>query len=365
MRRFGARSYWILLGSEAADRLLRLGRLEEAAHELARIREADPSGFNEAILHAGEAELARLRNELKAAEEASRRARRALGAMRDSGYLGPTAAAEVAVHRARGRAADAVATFEQALDEITGEEYALPVALLYARGIGAYAELAEGARARGQSDELERIERAVAAAIERFDAILAPERYPEGEPLPSALAHRAVIEAETSRLRGRSEAALWSRAVAAWSRLEQPLERAHAQWRQAEALLLAGTGRPEASELLARAADIARECGAQSLLGEIDALARRARLSLPGTETRQGSQANGEGPAQRFGLTDRELEVLALLAEGLTNREIGERLFISKSTASVHVSRILSKLDARGRLEAATMAQRLGLVRTR
>src|ERR671930_454417 len=85
---------------------------------------------------------------------------------------------------------------------------------------------------------------------------------------------------------------------------------------------------------------------------------RRARISLDGTGAEDG---RSEQPEQRFGLTDRELEVLALLAEGLTNREIGERLFMSDKTASVHVSRILAKLDVRGRVEAATMALRAGL----
>jgi DNA-binding NarL/FixJ family response regulator len=54
--------------------------------------------------------------------------------------------------------------------------------------------------------------------------------------------------------------------------------------------------------------------------------------------------------------------VLTLLVEGMTNRKIGERLFMSEKTASVHVSRILAKLGVRGRVEAATMAQRAGLV---
>jgi DNA-binding CsgD family transcriptional regulator len=72
--------------------------------------------------------------------------------------------------------------------------------------------------------------------------------------------------------------------------------------------------------------------------------------------------SGNERPEQRFGLTDGELKVLALLAEGMTNREIGERLFMAEKTASVHVSRILAKLDVRGRVGAATMAQRAGLV---
>jgi DNA-binding NarL/FixJ family response regulator len=57
------------------------------------------------------------------------------------------------------------------------------------------------------------------------------------------------------------------------------------------------------------------------------------------------------------------LSVLELVAEGMTNRQIGEELFISEKTASVHVSRILAKLDVRSRVEAATAAQRLGMVR--
>ena len=64
-----------------------------------------------------------------------------------------------------------------------------------------------------------------------------------------------------------------------------------------------------------------------------------------------------------FGLTPREREVLAMVAEGATNREIGERLFMAEKTASVHVSRILAKLDVRSRTEAAAVAHRHGLAR--
>ena len=60
-------------------------------------------------------------------------------------------------------------------------------------------------------------------------------------------------------------------------------------------------------------------------------------------------------------LSGRELEVLALVAEGLTNREIGTRLYISEKTVGVHVGRVLSKLDVSGRVEAAAVAIRLGL----
>jgi DNA-binding NarL/FixJ family response regulator len=68
-------------------------------------------------------------------------------------------------------------------------------------------------------------------------------------------------------------------------------------------------------------------------------------------------------PAERTlaGLTPRELEVLRLLVEGRSNRQIAEQLFISGKTASVHVTNLLSKLGVHSRLEAAAMARRLGL----
>jgi DNA-binding NarL/FixJ family response regulator len=61
-------------------------------------------------------------------------------------------------------------------------------------------------------------------------------------------------------------------------------------------------------------------------------------------------------------LTDREREVLELLAEGRSNPQIAAELFISPKTASVHVSNILAKLGVAGRVEAAGVAHRLGLV---
>jgi DNA-binding NarL/FixJ family response regulator len=64
-------------------------------------------------------------------------------------------------------------------------------------------------------------------------------------------------------------------------------------------------------------------------------------------------------------LTQRELEVLGLLALGRTNRQIGQELFISGNTAGVHVSNILGKLGAASRAEAAAIAVRLGLVADR
>ena len=66
-------------------------------------------------------------------------------------------------------------------------------------------------------------------------------------------------------------------------------------------------------------------------------------------------------PEDPFGLTPRERQVLQLLAQGATNRQIGQALYMAEKTASVHVSRILSKLDVQGRTEAAAVAHRLHL----
>ena len=64
----------------------------------------------------------------------------------------------------------------------------------------------------------------------------------------------------------------------------------------------------------------------------------------------------------RYGLTDRELTVLRLLAAGRTNPQIGAELYISTSTASVHVSNILRKLGVCSRVQAAALAERAGLL---
>jgi non-specific serine/threonine protein kinase len=84
-----------------------------------------------------------------------------------------------------------------------------------------------------------------------------------------------------------------------------------------------------------------------------------AREDLPQPDA--GSALQQERPQARWGLTERELEVLRLLAQGLTDREIADTLFISRRTASDHVSHILRKLVARSRSDAAALAVRQGL----
>jgi len=66
-----------------------------------------------------------------------------------------------------------------------------------------------------------------------------------------------------------------------------------------------------------------------------------------------------------YQLTERELAVLRLLAAGYTNAQIGAELFISAKTASVHVTSILRKLGVAGRVQAAAVAERAGLLQDR
>jgi DNA-binding NarL/FixJ family response regulator len=92
--------------------------------------------------------------------------------------------------------------------------------------------------------------------------------------------------------------------------------------------------------------------------------ARAADASATGIAAAFAPEDGRKGPKEAFGLSRREQEVLALIAEGKTNREIGERLFISQKTVGVHVGNILAKLGASGRVEAAMVAIRLELVPT-
>jgi DNA-binding NarL/FixJ family response regulator len=110
--------------------------------------------------------------------------------------------------------------------------------------------------------------------------------------------------------------------------------------------------------LIRDAHTVADKLGARPLRAELEALARRARIELAHEAS---PEAATNAALERLDLTPRETEVLALLAGGLTNREIGAELFISNKTASVHVSRILTKLSVRNRAAAGAAAHHLGL----
>jgi DNA-binding CsgD family transcriptional regulator len=217
---------------------------------------------------------------------------------------------------------------------------------------------------RGQGAEIAALVAAVDAHIEAIAESIVTHP-PEPEALGEIVGALRTAEAERSRAAGEPDAAAWLSAIGAWGARDRPYESAYARWRAAEAHLSSGD-RAAAREQLATAWRWASERGAKPLLGEVETLARRARIDLeepvPDAEPAPKPAATpSERAADEFGLTRREREVLTLVAEGWTNRQIADHLFISENTAGVHVSNILGKLGASGRTEAAAIAHRLGL----
>lgn len=225
------------------------------------------------------------------------------------------------------------------------------------KAIGGEADRAEAARRRRRTAEAD--EAIVAgrrfAEVFRRSAQRAIEADGAG---PFVKAELASADAEERRLEGRPDPARWAAAVDARNELEQPWELAYARYRHAEAILASGGASADASVPLREAHAAAGALGAEPLRITIEALASRARIQLE-TDAGSGGQESSR-PATT--LTARELEVLSLVAAGHTNREIGERLFISEKTASVHVTHAMDKLGALSRYEAAATATRLGLL---
>jgi DNA-binding NarL/FixJ family response regulator len=183
---------------------------------------------------------------------------------------------------------------------------------------------------RTMREELEERSREAWAWLARLEAELVRLDWVAGaDPAPSSA---DLIEA-------------WRTSVAAFDRYGHVFEAARSRARLTAALHAAGDD-AGSREVAARARDVAVSLGALPLLAELDTVHPAAAPS--GTT--------------EAALTPREVEVLGLLAQGLTNGQIGRQLFISTKTVSVHVSNLLAKLGASGRTEAAAIARRRGLV---
>jgi len=284
-----------------------------------------------------------------------------------------------------GRYDDAAALAERItshLGEVWSETFLARI-WLSALAIAALADAAEADRSTGRaaapgSATASAVESRAAERLERGDSLLAVAREtaqrgrprggvlgPEGQAwLQRATAENARLHAAVGRTSGASgvgspetaQAELWRAAAAAWQGTVNAFdfgyryEVARSRYRWSEALL--GAGEREAAEVeAAEALSEAEGMGARPLAEAVRALARRARMDLPGLRRATAST-----------LTEREEEVLGLVAQGLSNRQIGERLFISTKTVSVHVSNLLAKLGASGRAEAVSLAHQRGLL---
>ena len=268
-------------------------------------------------------------------------------------YLCGGCGADLALWQGDPEGARALARRTLSVLHAADEAWELSVIWPAALGLAAEAEIAERARI-ATDDAAEAEARARGKDLLELGRAAEQQARSVGRQIgPEAIAWLARAEAEWARLEGRSDPERWARAADAFS-YGYVYEEARSRWRLAEALLGAGL-RDEAAASARAAHSVALGLGARPLREVIEALARRGRLAL-------GEVAAPSDGAT--GLTARELEVLRLVAAGRSNQQIAEALYISRKTASVHVSHILTKLGVRTRVEAAAVAHRLGLDET-
>lgn len=264
--------------------------------------------------------------------------------------LAAVAGAEMACWQ--GRPESASQLIDEALDairKVSGEKWSLGGIRMATLALSAQADIAHQARlsrdSRAEADAVAKGERYAEFAEQTADYGVprTAELGPEGR------AWLTRMRAELDRLVGRDEPGNWSAVIDAFG-YGEVYPQSLARWRLADALIARGEREAAAAELTTAMAT-AEKLGATPLREACRDLARRARLGLPGT-----------APPVADTLTPREVSVLRLVADGRTNRQIGDELFISEKTVSVHVSRVMAKLGAASRTEAVAVAYQRGLL---
>lgn len=358
---------WVL--GNRAESLQSLGRWEEAGRTVADARRLVQNPRAIALTASRRADLALNEGDFAGAERELAVAQEYYGThdpQPQNAIVMARHALRIAAHQ--GRILDARSILQQALDAgfpPGTQRYAWP--LLWSAATAEADARGLPAAEPGRGAVLARI-RDVAKKLPRL--------------CPVWTAHGLAVDAELRRAEGRETPDSWAGVVAAFEPLERPHELARACYRWAESLLhgseratlgLHGrTPRETAVLLLTQAHTAATAMGARPLAEELELLAQRARIPLPGlipAATTEAAAAAGRGAAGQpasagaasLGLTPRERDVLRLVADGRSNRQIADALFISPKTASVHVSNILAKLGVSGRGEAGAVAHRLRL----
>jgi ATP/maltotriose-dependent transcriptional regulator MalT len=349
-----ARSLGAFLTGNLVESLVRLGHWNEAEQLATRALNAMPEGIYAATVLLLHAELAAMTGRYDDADRDVRAARRILGQTRDEQYTLTLLYADAlaALGRAdldavRRLTAEGLADY----DSLVSGRYLWPLLWLAAR-----TEADDATRARDRREEVP------GSAADRYRE-LASLAADLTVPNAASRGYQALVTAELARAAGSDDAqslmGAWSAAAGAWQTAAEPYPLAYTWLRLAEAATAAGD-RQAAGQAVREAYALARRVGAVPIADEAAALARRTRLPLdePAAEV---ATAAPEDPLARFGLTEREREILVLLAGGRSNPQIAESLFISPKTASVHVSNILAKLGVDSRVEAAAVAHRLGV----
>ncbi|HUG49181.1 MAG TPA: LuxR C-terminal-related transcriptional regulator [Candidatus Limnocylindria bacterium] len=382
-------TYGAFLRGNAADILFQLGRWQESELECRAAMEFPPAGvaWFSPILY-----LSLVLVESRADEEAARLVGRTLlqlEAVPAGQWSALVQRAAVSLALWRGDVADARQAAAHGWERVLETGDAGQIAASASTVLEACAASADAGREKRDwatiADAGDLAQRVLPLAIER---VAASDMPPSLGARREAELHLATARAHAARLRGRAQPETWAELAEAWNALPIPYQEAKARWWQAAVALEARDRRAEARDALREAWRIAGELPARPLRRALLELAGRGRIPLPddgpvaipvsgrersvvSVSSRAGSGHAiaerlldvAEPPAvDRFGLSPRESAVLNVLAEGRTNREIAERLFISERTVAVHVRRILAKLGVSGRVEAAGLAIRLGLV---
>jgi DNA-binding CsgD family transcriptional regulator len=346
------RSFGAFLRLNANESLWELGRWNEFEEQLHEVEAIGPVGIDEWRVAAQRCNLAVARGEFDAARRYAEQVADVItGSDRVKDHL--------AVERLRANIArwegDLDTALRNALSAINDRSEGVTLCTddgveVILDGVGSGASLAsrttdERARAEYQAATAE-----IGASFERW---VTDERWGGGRPADLALLVEHA-DAELARAHDTDESARWIALADRWAGYSMLPREAYTRWRASEAAVREGD-RATAECEARRAYELAVTMGWIVVRDAIAQLARRARLDIDVPDDVAPSAA------ERFGLTARELDVLALVAEGRTNRQIAEALFISAKTASVHVSNILAKLGVANRGEAAAAARRLGL----
>jgi DNA-binding CsgD family transcriptional regulator len=335
-------SFGAYLDALAADGLTRVGRWGEADRLLAR-------HTDETALPIGRLRVARTRALLAARRGDTELADAALGDVRsvpvDGWHHALVSVAAIEIALASRAWADAVRAADQAWED--RPRVVLWTARIAGLGAHAVAEHVFDARAGATHADVDGLVGGASARLAEADA-LAGGGLGSRE-IRALLAHG---RASLGRLSGPDPDA-WAAAAEAWRGLGDVWWLAAALLREGEAAASVGAA-ARASDAVREAHQTAVSLGATPLAAEVEAVARRTRISLePAVRAELGASVS------KLGLTPREVEVLELVAAGRTNRQIGDELYVSEKTASVHVSNILRKLGVTSRVDAAAIAQRL------
>ncbi|MGB2567209.1 helix-turn-helix transcriptional regulator [Micromonospora citrea] len=343
------RTYETRLLAIATNGLFRVGQWAEAEKVVAAALRHRPSGAD-----AVELLLARCRLSVGYGDvEASDRDLEAVATMLAGGgaprHVLPMLILRAGLAMWQGRHDVARQAVQRGLTESRSDDVVLLATLAW-HGLRAEAEAHASRSVPVDETALRRLRDAVDRVTTKSVTAARPVRY-------VADGFLALCTAELSRLDGRGDPDAWARSAAEWDRRNHPYPAAYSRLRQAEALLARRSRSATAPKLLRRAYEMAQGLGAVPLTSEIRTLAGRARVELEERAQPAGrSAARGEPAGDELAvLTAREREVLAAVAEGLTNKEIGQRLFISERTIGVHVSHIFDKLQVRTRVQASAI----------